>query len=209
MLLVINSLYWKSSFGHFNPCCLWWLKSLNCNKKHNWKNLANNLCFFMCVECLSRNNDNGNNRVPLKLFSLSKKKKGLVFLTSFGANYLWEEVSLLIVIICCIWITCHNQVVLKESSSPHDMLKSLFQVNYLYWLERNAGIEARSISADCRPEGRLQISLEYARREFNHVKNDSVSMGWVADGLIARPSPIRVCPGNIASSIASWCNIKL
>ncbi|KAG6792415.1 hypothetical protein POTOM_001563 [Populus tomentosa] len=94
-------------------------------------------------------------------------------------------------------------VVLKESSSPHDMLKSLFQVNYLYWLERNAGIEARSISADCRPEGRLQISLEYARREFNHVKNDSVSMGWVADGLIARPSPIRVCPGNIASSIAS------
>uniref|UniRef100_A0A6N2K5C3 Uncharacterized protein n=1 Tax=Salix viminalis TaxID=40686 RepID=A0A6N2K5C3_SALVM len=86
-------------------------------------------------------------------------------------------------------------VVLKESSSAHDMLKSLFQVNYLYWLERNAGFEARSISADCRPEGRLQISLEYARREFNHVKNDSVSMGWVADGLIARCSPVRVCPG--------------
>ncbi|KAF9689908.1 hypothetical protein SADUNF_Sadunf01G0141200 [Salix dunnii] len=93
-------------------------------------------------------------------------------------------------------------VVLKESSSPHDMLKSLFQVNYLYWLERNAGFEARSISADCRPEGRLQISLEYARREFNHVKKDSVSMGWVADGLIARCSPVRVCPGKIASSIA-------
>ncbi|KAM7271816.1 hypothetical protein ACFE04_031030 [Oxalis oulophora] len=87
-------------------------------------------------------------------------------------------------------------VVLKESSSPQDMLMSLFQVNYLYWLERNAGIEARSTSADCRTGGRLQISLEYAQREFDHVKNDSEVMGWTTDGLIARPLPNRIRPGS-------------
>ncbi|OMO89326.1 hypothetical protein CCACVL1_07912, partial [Corchorus capsularis] len=63
-------------------------------------------------------------------------------------------------------------VVLKESSSPQDMLKSLFHVNYLYWLERNAGVEASGASTDCKPGGRLQISVEYVQREFNHVKID-------------------------------------
>ncbi|KAJ4850972.1 Protein root UVB sensitive 1, chloroplastic [Turnera subulata] len=93
-------------------------------------------------------------------------------------------------------------VVLKESSLPHDMLKSLFQVNYLYWLERNAGIESRSISADCKPGGKLQLSLEYVHREFDHVKNDSLSVGWVADGLIARPLPNRIRLVNVAHSTA-------
>ncbi|OAY37319.1 protein root UVB sensitive 1, chloroplastic isoform X2 [Manihot esculenta] len=94
-------------------------------------------------------------------------------------------------------------VVLKESCSGQDMLKAVFQVNYLYWLERNAGIEARGTCADCRPGGRLQISLEYTQWEFTHVKNDSVSMGWVADGLIARPLPNRIGPGDMAPSIAT------
>ncbi|GMJ12558.1 ROOT UVB SENSITIVE 1, WEAK AUXIN RESPONSE 3 [Hibiscus trionum] len=85
-------------------------------------------------------------------------------------------------------------VVLKESCCPQDMLKSLFQVNYLYWLERNAGIESRGASNDCRQGGRLQISLEYAQREFNHVKVDSESVGWATDGLIARPLPNRIRP---------------
>ncbi|GAV68489.1 DUF647 domain-containing protein [Cephalotus follicularis] len=94
-------------------------------------------------------------------------------------------------------------VVLKENSSPQDMLKSLFQVNYLYWLERNAGIDARSASTDCRPGGRLQISLEYVQREFNHVKHDSESVGWVTDGLIARPLPNRIRPCYMASPTGS------
>uniref|UniRef100_A0A2P2II66 Protein root UVB sensitive 1ic-like n=1 Tax=Rhizophora mucronata TaxID=61149 RepID=A0A2P2II66_RHIMU len=94
-------------------------------------------------------------------------------------------------------------VVLKEGSTPHDMLKALFQVNYLYWLERNAGIEARSTSADCRTGGRLQMSLEYVQREFQHVKNDSESMGWFAKGLIARALPNRIRLGNAASSVTS------
>ncbi|KAE8702823.1 Protein root UVB sensitive 1 [Hibiscus syriacus] len=85
-------------------------------------------------------------------------------------------------------------VVLKESCSPQDMLKSLFQVNYLHWLERNAGIESRGASNDCRQGGRLQISLEYVQREFNHVKIDSESVGWVTDGLIARPLLNRIRP---------------
>lgn len=94
-------------------------------------------------------------------------------------------------------------VVLKESSSPHDMLKALFHVNYLYWLEKNAGFEARSVSNDCRYGGRLQISLEYVQREFNHVKRDGESTGWVTDGLVARPLPTRIRLGHVASSIAS------
>ncbi|GAU28071.1 hypothetical protein TSUD_223120 [Trifolium subterraneum] len=87
-------------------------------------------------------------------------------------------------------------VVLKENCSQLDMLKALFQVNYLYWLEKNAGIEGRGSLYDCNPGGRLQISLEYAEREFNHVRNDGESVGWITDGLIARPLPNRIRPGN-------------
>lgn len=87
------------------------------------------------------------------------------------------------------------QVVLKETCLPQDMLKALFHVNYLYWLEKNAGIEGGSASNDCKPGGRLQISLDYTQREFNHVKSDGESMGWVTDGLIARPLPNRIHPG--------------
>lgn len=87
------------------------------------------------------------------------------------------------------------QVVLKETCSPQDMLKALFHVNYLYWLEKNAGIEGTSAANDCKRGGRLQISLGYVDREFNHVKNDGESMGWVTDGLIARPLPIRIHSG--------------
>ncbi|KAM5565318.1 protein root UVB sensitive 1, chloroplastic [Rosa sericea] len=93
-------------------------------------------------------------------------------------------------------------VVLKETSSLQDMLKALFHVNYLYWLEKNAGYEAKGTSIDCRPGGRLEMSLDYVRREFNHVKTDGESAGWVTDGLIARPAPNRIRPGYEASSVA-------
>ncbi|GER57624.1 hypothetical protein STAS_35444 [Striga asiatica] len=87
-------------------------------------------------------------------------------------------------------------VALKERSSKQDMLKSLFQVCYLYWLEKNAGIKSTTIVDDCRPGSRLQISLEYTQREFDHVKNDGEIAGWAVDGLIARPLPNRVRIGN-------------
>ncbi|KFK33954.1 hypothetical protein AALP_AA5G083400 [Arabis alpina] len=83
-------------------------------------------------------------------------------------------------------------VMLKESSSPQDMLRSLFQVNYLYWLEKNAGIEATNTYSDCKPGGRLHFSLDYVRREFEHAKEDSELVGWVTEGLIARPLPTRI-----------------
>ena len=83
------------------------------------------------------------------------------------------------------------------------MLKALFQVNYLYWLERNAGIEERGTLADTKPGGKLQISLEYVEREFNHVRNDGESVGWVTDGLIARPLPNRIHPGDVAFPVKS------
>lgn len=95
-------------------------------------------------------------------------------------------------------LTEHNGifcVILKESSSPHDMLKSLFHANYLYWLEKNVGMRSRSVIADCRFGGRLKISLDYVQREFYHVKYDGQLAGWVTDGLIARPLSNRICPG--------------
>lgn len=94
-----------------------------------------------------------------------------------------------------------KQVVLKESSSAQDMLRSIFQVSYLYWLERNAGIKPNTTINDCRLGGRLQISLEYVQNEFNHVKNDSEVAGWIFDGLIARPLSNRVRIGNGPASL--------
>ncbi|XP_054775927.1 protein root UVB sensitive 1, chloroplastic isoform X1 [Prosopis cineraria] len=94
-------------------------------------------------------------------------------------------------------------VVLKENCSPQDMLKALFQVSYLYWLEKNAGIEGRGTVDDSKPGGRLQLSLDYVEREFNHVRNDGETVGWVTDGLIARPLPNRIRPGNMASYVSS------
>lgn len=83
------------------------------------------------------------------------------------------------------------------------MLKSLFHANYLYWLERNAGIKLKNAFDDCRPGGRLQISLEYVQREFNHVKYDWELAGWAAEGLIARPLPNRIRPSYFATTPAS------
>lgn len=94
-------------------------------------------------------------------------------------------------------------VALKDSSSKQDMLRSLYQVCYLYWLERIAGIKSSTIVDDCRPGGKLQISLEYVQREFNHVKNDSETAGWVLDGLIARPLHNRIRVGNETESPAA------
>ncbi|KAH7687072.1 Root UVB sensitive family protein [Dioscorea alata] len=87
-------------------------------------------------------------------------------------------------------------VMLKESSSPLDMIKSLFHVSYLYWLERNMWFESRGIADECRPGGRLEISLDYVRREFNHIQRDGSERGWATDGLIARPLPNRIRLGH-------------
>ncbi|XP_042505862.1 protein root UVB sensitive 1, chloroplastic [Macadamia integrifolia] len=94
-------------------------------------------------------------------------------------------------------------VILREDSSPQDMLKSLFHVNYLYWLEKNMGIESGSVANDCRFGGRLQISLDYVQREFNHVKHDGKLAGWVTDGLIARPLANRIRPSYAPSAVIS------
>ncbi|XP_020593783.1 protein root UVB sensitive 1, chloroplastic-like [Phalaenopsis equestris] len=93
------------------------------------------------------------------------------------------------------------RVILKDDSSPEDMLKALFHVNYLYWLEQNVGIAPKSIPDDCRSGGRLQISLEYTQREFIHIKQDGLQCGWLIDGLIARPLPNRVLPGYDSNSV--------
>ncbi|XP_066315645.1 protein root UVB sensitive 1, chloroplastic-like [Miscanthus floridulus] len=87
-------------------------------------------------------------------------------------------------------------IVLKEGSSPEDMLKSLFHVSYLYWLERYMGFKPSNVASECRPGGRLDVSLDYAQREFSHVKHDGSDGGWVMDGLIARPLPVRIRIGD-------------
>lgn len=90
-------------------------------------------------------------------------------------------------------------VILKEGSSPEDMLKSLFHVNYLYWLEKYLGIKPSDVASACRPGGRLEASLDYTQREFSHVKLDGSNGGWVMDGLIARPLPVRIRIGDVPS----------
>lgn len=77
------------------------------------------------------------------------------------------------------------------------MLKSLFHVSYLYWLERFMGFRPSNIVSECRPGGRLEVSLDYAQREFSHVKHDGSVGGWVMDGLIARPLPVRIQVGDV------------
>lgn len=94
-------------------------------------------------------------------------------------------------------------MVLKEGYSPKDMLKSLFHVNYLYWLEKNVGIESKGAEDDCRPGGKLRISLDYVQREFDHVNHDGSLSGWIVDGLVARPLPCRVRPGYATSAPTS------
>ncbi|XP_057252050.1 protein root UVB sensitive 1, chloroplastic [Beta vulgaris subsp. vulgaris] len=103
-------------------------------------------------------------------------------------------------------LTEHNGkfcVILKESASPQDMLMSLYQTNFLYWLETNAGLKSKNVCDDCGPGGKLQISLDYVRREFDHLKHDSESAGWVTNGLIARPLPHRICLNNTISAAPS------
>jgi hypothetical protein len=84
------------------------------------------------------------------------------------------------------------QVILKEKCSTEDMLKSMFQVNYLYWLERNMGLEPRSVTEDCAPSGMLHMSLDYISREMVHAKHDAEHTGWDTHALIARPLPNRI-----------------
>ncbi|CAH1427521.1 unnamed protein product [Lactuca virosa] len=83
-------------------------------------------------------------------------------------------------------------VILKDICTPQDMLKSMFHVSYLYWLEKNVGLKSISTNDDCTPGGLLQISLEYVEREFNHAKHDGEVAGWVTDSLVARPLPHRI-----------------
>ncbi|GKD32118.1 protein root UVB sensitive 1, chloroplastic, partial [Tanacetum coccineum] len=94
-------------------------------------------------------------------------------------------------------LTPHNAkvcVILKDVCTPQDMLKSMFHVSYLYWLEKNVGLNSVGIFDDCGPGGMLQISSEYVEREFNHAKRDGELAGWVTDSLIARPKPNRIRP---------------
>ncbi|KAF3336222.1 Protein root UVB sensitive 1 [Carex littledalei] len=83
-------------------------------------------------------------------------------------------------------------IILKEKCSTEDMLKSVFQVNYLYWLERNMGFEQRPASEECAPGGMLHMSLDYVSRELMHAKRDAEQTGWDTHALIARPLPNRI-----------------
>ncbi|XP_078169227.1 root UVB sensitive-like protein (Protein of unknown function, DUF647) [Carex rostrata] len=83
-------------------------------------------------------------------------------------------------------------IILKEKCSTEDMLKSVFQVNYLYWLERNMGFEQRPAAEECTPGGMLYMSLDYVSRELMHAKRDAEQTGWDTHALIARPLPNRI-----------------
>ncbi|KAH9321142.1 hypothetical protein KI387_015781, partial [Taxus chinensis] len=83
-------------------------------------------------------------------------------------------------------------VMLKSGASPQDMLRAMFQVCHLYWLERHLGIKSRNIINDCKPGGKLMRSLEYMEREFDSFQQNATIVGWLPDGLVARPLPFRL-----------------
>jgi hypothetical protein len=62
------------------------------------------------------------------------------------------------------------------------------------------GFRPSNAASECRSGGRLEASLDYAQREFSHVKHDGCNGGWVMDGLIARPLPVRIRIGNSSPS---------
>lgn len=138
------------------------------------------------------------------LFDLYKNEQYLLteykgkFCVSLSWTKQFQDAILLLYKVTDI-LPCDLQVILKEGSSPEDMLKSLFHVNYLYWLEKYLGIKPSDVASACRPGGRLEASLDYTQREFSHVKLDGSNGGWVMDGLIARPLPVRIRIGDVPS----------
>ncbi|XP_057845795.1 protein root UVB sensitive 1, chloroplastic isoform X2 [Cryptomeria japonica] len=88
-------------------------------------------------------------------------------------------------------------VMLKSGASPQDMLRAMFQICYLYWLERHLVIKSRNIISDCEPGGKLTRSLEYMQREFDALQQNATTVGWLPDGLVARPLPFRLHVDNI------------
>ncbi|GKD36546.1 protein root UVB sensitive 1, chloroplastic isoform X1, partial [Tanacetum coccineum] len=55
-------------------------------------------------------------------------------------------------------------VILKDVCSPQDMLKSMFHVSYLYWLEKNVGLNSIGISDDCGPGGNAANIIRICRK---------------------------------------------
>lgn len=83
-------------------------------------------------------------------------------------------------------------VILKNKASPQDMLRAMFQICHLYWLERHLGVESRKIINDCMAGGKLALSHDFMVREFDNLQKKAATVGWYPEGLVARPSPFRV-----------------
>nr|ADE76751.1 unknown [Picea sitchensis] len=72
------------------------------------------------------------------------------------------------------------------------MLRAMFQVCHLYWLERHLGVESKKIINDCMAGGKLALSHDFMVREFDNVQKKAATVGWYPEGLVARPLPFRV-----------------
>lgn len=90
-------------------------------------------------------------------------------------------------------------VILKSGASPQDMLRAMFQVCHLYWLERHLGVESRKIINDCMAGGKLALSHDFVVREFDNIQKRAATVGWYPEGLVARPLPFRVHLNYISS----------
>lgn len=93
------------------------------------------------------------------------------------------------------------QVVLKESVTPRDMLRALFQVTIMRDLSVTDANPSsyRTLVGDCRKGGILEVSHSIMSEKFEQMQQRLSLAGWVSEGLVARPSPNRLLdtPGRV------------
>lgn len=85
-----------------------------------------------------------------------------------------------------------TQVVLKEGATPRDMLRAMVQALYIYHLQSSKIASGSNLVQDCNQGGVLRVSLEYMEQQYERIREDFGTGGWICEGLIARPASNRL-----------------
>lgn len=84
------------------------------------------------------------------------------------------------------------QVVLKEGATPRDMLRAMMQAIYLDYLQGTGFTSHRNLMHDSGNGGVLRVSHDFVVNQFEQIRQDIAGVGWICEGLIARPAPNRL-----------------
>lgn len=83
-------------------------------------------------------------------------------------------------------------VVLKEGATPRDMLRAMMQAIYLDYLQGTGFTSHRNLMHDSGNGGVLRVSHDFVVNQFEQIRQDIAGVGWICEGLIARPAPNRL-----------------